>query len=141
MTFQQIVSAAILLILTAACATTPRQNLFTALGGEQGVVRLVDHMIESIGDDKQIFHYFADTKISRFRQKLYLHLCQVSDGPCHYDGDSMIDVHTGMNINEGDFNHLVEILIAAMDQEKLTQSTQNKLLKKLAPLRSEIIYQ
>ena len=123
------------------CATTQSKNLFTALGGEDGVTALVDNTIILIGSDEQIFHYFADTKISRFQQKLYLHLCEITDGPCTYDGDSMVDVHTGMDINEADFNHLVEILITAMNKSNIKTATQNRLLKRLAPLRDQVIYQ
>lgn len=130
----------VLLSLTSACATAPQKNLFMALGGEQGVQSLVDKMITAIGKDPQIFHYFAETKVSRFRQKLYLHFCHIADGPCTYDGDTMIDVHTGMNINEADFNHLVDILVDAMAQQGIKSTTQNALLKKLAPLRQDIIY-
>ena len=132
--------AVVIISLCSACATTPQKNLFIALGGEQGVQSLVDKMIAAIGKDPQIFHYFAETKVSRFRQKLYLHFCHVADGPCTYDGDTMIDVHTGMNISEADFNHLVDILVDAMTQQGIKSKTQNALLKKLAPLRQDIIY-
>lgn len=133
-------AAVVIISLCSACATTPQKNLFKALGGEQGVQSLVDKMITAIGKDPQIFHYFAETKVSRFRQKLYLHFCHVADGPCTYDGDTMIDVHTGMNISEADFNHLVDILVDAMTQQGIKSKTQNALLKKLAPLRQDIIY-
>ncbi|BCD98738.1 group I truncated hemoglobin [Marinagarivorans cellulosilyticus] len=133
-------AAVVIISLCSACATTPQKNLFIALGGEQGVQSLVDKMITAIGKDPKIFDYFAETKVSRFRQKLYLHFCHVADGPCTYDGDTMIDVHTGMNINEADFNHLVDILVDAMTQQGIKNTTQNALLKKLAPLRQDIIY-
>tara|TARA_R110000772_G_scaffold192602_4_gene303574 strand:- start:419 stop:580 length:162 start_codon:yes stop_codon:yes gene_type:complete len=52
----------------------------------------------------------------------------------------MIDIHTGMNITENDFNHLVDLLINAMELQGIPHRIQNQLLARLAPLRSNIIY-
>jgi hemoglobin len=52
----------------------------------------------------------------------------------------MVDIHTGMNINESDFNHLVDLLINAMEAEGIPHRIQNQLLARLAPLRENIIY-
>jgi hemoglobin len=60
-------------------------------------------------------------------------------GPCQYNGDTMIDIHTGMNITERDFNRVVEMLIKAMEDEEISYQTQNKLLFKLAGLRDQVI--
>ncbi len=45
-----------------------------------------------------------------------------------------------MNINEKDFNHMVDLLINAMDTEGIPHRIQNQLIARLAPLRKEIIY-
>lgn len=100
---------------------------------------VVDNLVNNIGQDDVIFHFFADSNVTRFKEKLYLHLCEVADGPCKYDGDSMIDIHTGMKIQEGDFNHLVELLIKAMDSAGVSYPLQNTLLYRLAPMRADII--
>ncbi|MBC3764326.1 group 1 truncated hemoglobin [Neptunicella marina] len=127
-------------IMLGGCQNTPEQTLYQRLGGQQGVEKLVDNFINQIGHDKQIFHFFADSKISHFRQGFIQHLCAVSDGPCRYTGDSMVDIHTGMMVKEGDFNHVVELLINAMDDSGIETPVQNALLARLAPLRSGIIY-
>jgi hemoglobin len=57
-----------------------------------------------------------------------------------YTGDSMLDVHAGMNINENHFNLMVDLLINAMDDANIPHNTQNKMLAKLATMRSDIIY-
>jgi len=114
-------------------------TLYAKLGGSQGVSRLVDQLIKNIGSDQQIFHYFAESNVTHFRRGLELHFCSISDGPCTYDGDSMQDIHSGMHINEADFNHLVELLVNAMQTLDYSTSTQNQLLSRLAPLRGEVI--
>lgn len=127
-----------------SCTTKPsntEQNLYQQLGGETGIEKIVDALINEIGNDQQIFHYFAKADITHFREGLIEHFCAVSNGPCEYKGDSMVDIHTGMNVNEADFNHLVDLLINAMDENNVPHRVQNQLLAKLAPLRKDIIYQ
>lgn len=131
--------SACLLLLTPGCASLNKRTLYHDLGGERGIASIVDHFILRLGRDEHIFHFFAESKISRFREHLQTHLCEISDGPCHYAGDSMEQVHAGMNIQERDFNHLVELLITAMDDAGTSTRAQNRLLERLAPLRAKII--
>lgn len=124
----------------AGCATTQQQTLYDKLGGEAGVEKIVTHLVNNIGRDQRIFHYFAEANVKRFREHLAWHLCDISDGPCDYTGDSMRQIHDGMDINERDFNHLVDLLIDAMYQAGVSHQVQNQLLARLAPLRRDIIY-
>nr|WP_234401198.1 group 1 truncated hemoglobin [Pseudoalteromonas sp. T1lg23B] len=122
----------------SACQSTP-QSLYQKVGEQAGLERLVDAFINQIGQDEVIFHYFKQTNVSHFRAGFVSHLCDVLGGPCQYDGDSMVQIHTGMHINERDFNHAVDLLIAAMDEVGIAHPVQNQILAKLAPMRSEII--
>jgi hemoglobin len=138
---QRLTTTLCLIFLLVGCATsTPQNTLYDKLGGETGVDGIVSALIKQIGQDKQIFHYFADANISRFRTHLTTHLCAITDGPCKYVGDSMTDIHTGMKITEKDFNHLVDLLINAMNLQGIPHRIQNQLIARLAPLRANIIY-
>ena len=127
-------------LLISGCATTSQTTLYEQLGGDAGINNIVENLVQEIGRDQQVFHYFAEARVSRFKENLIEHFCAISDGPCSYTGDNMIDIHTGMNINEKDFNHLVDLLIKAMDTEGIPHRIQNQLIARLAPLRKEIIY-
>jgi hemoglobin len=134
-------SVILTLLLMTACATGIGQpTLYDKLGGEQGVDKIVNHLVKNIGHDEQIFHYFAEANVKRFKKHLAWHLCDISDGPCDYTGDSMQQIHDGMQINERDFNHLVDLLIDAMYKADVPHPVQNQLLARLAPLRADIIY-
>ena len=78
--------------------------------------------------------------MQRFREKFAEHLCVVVGGPCAYSGDTMVDIHTGMGITEGDFNAVVEDLMAAMNNAEITIGVQNRVLARLAQLREGVIY-
>lgn len=126
-------------VMLAGCASSNNSTLYQQINGEQGVEKLVDSFINQIGRDEQILAYFKQTNVAHFRQGFITHLCSVTDGPCEYKGDNMVDIHTGMNIPEKDFNRVVELLINAMDEQQIPQTVQNQILSRLAPLRPEVI--
>ncbi|MDO6425895.1 group 1 truncated hemoglobin [Thalassotalea sp. 1_MG-2023] len=127
-------------VLSCASQQSPQENnLYQALGEQQGISKLVDQLIVEIVADEQIFPYFAKASVSYFRKGFINHMCAISEGPCEYTGDSMVDIHTGMNISEGDFNRVVELLIRAMESTGISYPVQNRLLARLAPMREQII--
>ena len=128
--------SACLLAADPAMATT----LYDDLGGKEGIAVVVDGFINEISYDQNIVKFFAQTDIKRLREKLEEQLCMVSDGPCEYTGDSMEDVHAGMQITTGEFNRVVELLQNAMNQAGVAYPVQNRLIKRLAPMRPEIIH-
>lgn len=128
------------ILMLSACASQPKATLYDDLGGAPGVDAIVDNFIHGLAADPVIFPYFADSHVSRFREKITEHLCAISDGPCQYTGDNMVDIHVGMDITENHFNRVVDILYNAMEKEQLPHRTQNRLIARLAPLRQEIIY-
>lgn len=126
-------------VMLVGCASSNNGTLYQQLNGEQGIEKLVDSFINQIGRDEQILAYFKQTNVAHFRQGFITHLCSVTDGPCEYEGDNMVDIHSGMNISKKDFNRVVELLINAMDEQHVSQTVQNKILSRLAPLRPEVI--
>lgn len=128
-----------IVLLLTGCAST-HTSLYDELGGKLTIAQIVDNFIHEIEFDQVMFAYFAESDIERFREKLNEHLCMLANGPCQYTGDTMEQVHAGKNITEGDFNHGVDLFIAAMTKANVPHPLQNKLLAKMVPTRKEIIY-
>jgi hemoglobin len=136
------ISSLLILTLTInGCSSlTSNERLFDQLGGQAGIELLTEKFIEEIQYDKDVMPYFLKTDVNRFRQKFVEQICMLSDGPCQYTGDSMEEVHSGMEINERHFNAIVNNLTMAMESINLPITTQNRLLNLLAPMRKQIIY-
>ncbi len=135
-----IVAASMLVLLWGCQSLSSSRSLYDELGGMPVIEKITDNFIEEISFDQQIVKHFKESDIDRFREKLNEQLCNVSGGPCEYTGDSMVDVHTKMNITEAEFNRTVDLLISAMNKAGVAHRTQNKLLARLAPMRGDIIY-
>ncbi|MBB1331821.1 group 1 truncated hemoglobin [Pseudoalteromonas sp. SR44-5] len=136
---EKILTTIVLIASLAGCSSASNLTFYQQLDGKAGLQRLVDSFINQIGNDEQIIHYFEHANISHFREGFINHLCVLTDGPCEYTRDSMVDIHTGMHITEADFNHVVDLLINAMNEQNISHTVQNKILAKMAPLRAEII--
>lgn len=136
---EKILTTIVLIASLAGCSSASNLTFYQQLDGKAGLQRLVDSFINQIGNDEQIIHYFEHANISHFREGFINHLCVLTDGPCEYTRDSMVDIHTGMHITEADFNHVVDLLINAMNEQNINHTVQNKILAKMAPLRAEII--
>lgn len=136
-------TATLLLALAlAACArvpVAPDQRFHDQLGGQEGISRVVEDLLFRVADDPRIAHHFLDIDIVRLHEKLVEQICFESGGPCAYTGDPMDVVHANLGITEADFNALVEHLVDAMEAEGIPRTAQNRLLRRLAPMRAEVL--
>jgi hemoglobin len=115
-------------------------SLYQALGGQRGLIAIVDGLLSRIATDERIVQHFKEVDINLFRERLIEYLCLVTDGGCVYRGDSMGASHQGLNITQAHFDALVGHLIESMKDQALPLETRNALLKRLAPKYSEISY-
>lgn len=146
-----------LLVALAACSTAPRQDdapraepatavapasdrLYRDFGGQPGIERLIDGLLDNIARDDRIFPLFREANIDRLRAKLIEKFCSLTGGPCEYTGAPIIEAHSGLKITEAQFNALVEDLIDAMEAQRVPVSAQNRLLAILAPMRPQVIH-
>jgi len=136
----QTMLVAIALCTSWASVSHATDSYYEELGGRTGVENIVDNFINEISYDQHIVTFFEGSDIARLREKLIEQFCKESGGPCEYTGDSMKDVHAGMNISTGEFNRVVELLQTAMDKAGTPQRAQNRLIRSLAPMRPDIIH-
>lgn len=130
----------ILALVLTACASQPA-TVYEGLGGESGLAAVVDNLLQRMAKDEQIAEHFRDTDIALFREGLTEHLCDIADGPCEYGGESMKASHKGLDITQADFDRLVQLLIYAMQEEGIPIAVRNDLLKRLAPMYGDVVYQ
>jgi len=126
-----------LILLVNGCAKP--QSLYARIGGQPVIDIVAGNFTNEISFSNTIFPYFSETNVDKFQASLATHLCDVAGGPCSYTGDSMQQVHAGMQITKNDFNKVVELLQIAMKKAGVAYPLQNELIAKLAPMRKDII--
>jgi hemoglobin len=126
---------------TAAAAAPHGDALYRALGGQDGIGKVVDASLVEIHDDPRIAFFFEKTDLADLRRLLVEQICAAAGGPCTYSGRSMEEAHSGLNIKDADFDAFVEDLVRAMDREKVPRDVQKQLLALLAPMRPDVVGQ
>ncbi len=115
------------------------RSLYERLGGIDAVSAVVDAFRDRVGADDRINAKFARTDMARLRKMLIDQVCEAAGGPCTYNGRSMKEAHAGMGVTSGEFDALVEDLVAALNQFKVGKREQDELLGVLGPLKPEIV--
>ncbi len=85
-------------------------TLYERLGGYNGISAVVDSLFERLTSDPRFTKYFGgrgEDSRKRLRQLQKLMVCQATGGPCFYLGRDMKTVHTGMGIDEADWQAMV----------------------------------
>ena len=124
----------------AACAQPASDDaLYQQLGGQSGLVKLMDDFMLRLLADARMNAFFKDTDQKHIKEELVAQFCEVSGGPCKRKGPDMKKAHAGIDVTKANFNALVEVLQQSMDAQGIAFGAQNRLLAKLAPMHRDII--
>lgn len=137
--FRPLLGAGLLAWAALAPAHAADDALYQQLGGQPGLVKLMDDFMQRLLADPRMNPFFKDVNQAHVKAQLVDQFCQVAGGPCRLDGPDMKKAHAGLDIDRAAFNALVEVLQQAMAAQGITFSTQNRLLAKLAPMHREIV--
>jgi hemoglobin len=119
--------------------TTANRSLFDRLGGKSAITAVVDTFVSRVAADTRINKKFARSDIPRVKAMLVDQICAQTGGPCTYTGRTMKEAHRNMGVTEGEFNALVEDLVAALNTFKVPKREQDELLAALGSLKSDIV--
>ena len=110
-----------------------------AFGGQDGIRRVVNRLIDLNSNDPVIGEIFANEDRVRFQRTLFEHMCYLLNAGCTYTGMDMRSAHKNMGIQQADMNRMVENLQSAMAAENVSFAAQNRLLSKLATMRRDVV--
>jgi len=114
-------------------------SLYERLGGINAITAVVENFRDRVAGDTRINQKFAQTDLGRLRKMLIDQVCEAAGGPCRYTGRSMKDAHKGMKVTSGEFDALVQDLVATLNQFKVGNKEQDEVLSVLGPLKTDIV--
>jgi hemoglobin len=114
-------------------------SLYTRLGGHEAIKAVVEDFVGRCAGDSRINAKFGRTDVPRLKAMLADQVCQASGGPCTYAGRDMAETHAGMGVTAGEFDALVEDLVATLDQFNVPKAEQDELIGLLGPMRPDIV--
>ncbi len=118
---------------------TDGTNLLQSFGGREGLVRIMDDVMQRWLANPKTRPYFEGADQTRIKALLVEQFCVVMNGPCTYTGRTMAESHAGMKVTEGAFYALVEELQITLNKRNVPFFAQNRLIAALAPMHRDII--
>ena len=123
---------------------SPESTLYSRLGGEDGLSKIVDAFTVNCVSDPRINSYFLavagdKVRLRRLKDSMISQICTLSGGPCEYSGKDMHTAHAGMGISNKDFSAMIESLVHALDQSNISKGDQETLVGILGPMRKDIV--
>src|SRR5438309_10816738 len=115
------------------------KSLFGSLGGSGAITAVVVDFRDSCGGVSRINAKFARTDMARLTSMLIDQVSEASGGPAKYTGRDMKTAHARMAVTTGEFNALVEDLVATLNKFGVGKAEQDELLGILGPLKSDIV--
>ena len=146
------------LLLWTACATAPSTpsspdvpapnaapgsaaapTLYQRLGGRDVINAFVATFVGNVGRDPRIQLRFLFTDLDSLRGHLSEQICEAAGGPCKYTGRPMKSGHTGMHVQNAEFDAMAEDLVAALKAHGVGAKEQQELLAVVGSMRGEIV--
>lgn len=100
---------------------------------------IVNDLVEHSASDPRTRRSWHKVTLSRVKSVLGEFLCSLTGGPCTYNGDSMQQIHAGLNINEAEMFAMVESLREIMLRHDVPLRERNELLALLAPMKHDVV--
>ncbi len=114
-------------------------SLYERLGSLDAITAVVDSFVARCAGDDRINEKFARSDVPRLKKMLVDQVCEAAGGPCTYTGRDMRETHDGMAVTAGEFDALVEDLVATLAEFDVPRAEQEELLGLLGPMRAEIV--
>jgi hemoglobin len=114
-------------------------TLYERLGGGAAITAVIDDFVGRCAADSRINPKFAKTDVPRLKQMLVEQVSAATGGRVQYTGRSMSETHRGMQVTAGEFDALVEDLVATLNKFGVPDAAQAQLLGILGPLRGDIV--
>ena len=113
--------------------------LYERLGGLDAITAVVDSFVARCAGDDRINGKFERSDIPRLKKMLVDQVCEAASGPCTYSGRGMRETHDGMGVTAGEFDALVEDLVATLEEFDVPKPEQDELLALLGPMGDGIV--
>jgi hemoglobin len=114
-------------------------TLYERLGGGAAITAVIDDFVARCAADDRINGKFARTDVGRLKAMLVEQVSAATGGKVQYTGRGMRETHDGMQVTAGEFDALVEDLVATLNGFGVAEKSQSQLLEILGPLRGDIV--
>jgi hemoglobin len=128
-----------------AQADGERATLYERLGGLPAISLVISDFVDDFVADPLIMANPAVRERKTPDATPYIKyqvttlLCEVTGGPCRYTGLGLREAHADLNVSPAEWDRMVEIFSATLDQHRLPPALQQEVFAILGPTRDDIV--
>ncbi|GAA4430677.1 group 1 truncated hemoglobin [Pontibacter saemangeumensis] len=118
---------------------TQNLSLYERLGGEPGVKKIVNDVLDKNLSNPLIGHHFRHVDMNKLKQLVFEFFSMGTGGPHTYTGRDMRTAHTGLNISENDFTEANNDTLLALEENGVGQAEIDEVIAILNSLKGEVV--
>lgn len=129
---------------TAVEAAAPAGTLYARLGGDAVVQNFSDQFVKQIAlNNKIMSNPLIAGALSKnqdnHKKKLATLICQISGGPCKYEGLSMKAAHAPLKITQDEWKEMTRVFIQVLQRLRVPKNERQELAKLVARYKGQIV--
>jgi len=118
----------------------PKQtSLYERLGGEAGVRKLANEILDQNLNNPAIGHYFLKVDMDKLKQRVFEFFSMGLGGPHQYTGKDMASAHQGLNISNHDFDIGNDDVVKIMKDNGVGKAEIEEILGILNSMRGDVV--
>lgn len=114
-------------------------TLYERLGGTPGITKIADDLVELHLVNPRIAPRFVASDVVKLKDGAAKFFIAGTGGPNQYQGKDMRGAHKGMNIDDAEFNAVLNDALEALEMNKVGQREKEEVLYILYSLRKEVV--
>ena len=120
-------------------ATTTQKPLYERLGGEPGVRRIANDVLDKNSNNPIIGYHFRNIDMQKLKQLVFEFFSMGTGGPHNYAGRDMRTAHTGMNISEKEWVSATDDMLWALAKNGIAQEEKNEVIAILESQKGDVV--
>jgi hemoglobin len=123
---------------------TNKRSLYERLGSSEGIVALVDDIVDAHMKNPAIKARFLPYASEPERLKVIkAHTCAFfeagSGGPAQYTGRSMLEAHRGLNVSEQEYMAAIDDILGVLEKRGIDHQSRQDVLGIAYSLKGDIL--
>lgn len=119
--------------------TNEKKSLYERLGGEPGVRKIVNDVLDKNLNNPLIGHHFQNIDMAKLKQLVFEFFSMGTGGPHHYTGRDMRTSHASLNITEEDFLSANDDTLRALEENGTGEAEKNEVISILNSMKGDVV--
>jgi hemoglobin len=115
------------------------KTLYDRVGGDIAIAMLVDRFYDRVLKDTELEPYFRHVPMEKLREMQLEFFSAALDGPAHYSGRSIDDVHKGKGITSRQLTRFMHHLLATIQFLKLSEREVSEMYSRIGLFGDSVI--